>query len=171
MSEVEKNIKEILEENLTHIKHYHDKEGGRISDAQVLFKAQIEFVTDKINKEISELTSDYERRLADLGTDCVQLQQYINCLEMDKKNVEALEKRVEELEKEKDYMLKHWMPGDTCDGNIRSRLSQAVEVVEAADKLIPWCMATHHHIPTGWKEFEEALNKYKASLTKTDGGQ
>jgi hypothetical protein len=44
----------------------------------------------------------------------------------------------------------------------------AVELGDAGNKLNPWCIATHGHIPLGWDKFKETLGKFNAMITKQE---
>ena len=49
----EEKIEKILEEHITHILHYHDKEGGRTSKAEIIFKQRFGEVSHAIAEYVN----------------------------------------------------------------------------------------------------------------------
>ena len=49
----EEKVEKILEEHITHILHYHDKEGGRTSKAEIIFKQRFGEVSHAIAEYVN----------------------------------------------------------------------------------------------------------------------
>ena len=71
--------------------------------------------------------------------------------------IATLQARVEELEKENDWMLKTWMPGTSCAEN-HSELKATIKKLRGALETVnPWCSVSHGHKTCDFKKVKEAL--------------
>jgi hypothetical protein len=68
---LEKALITILESKITHILHYHDKEGGRTSEEQVIFKNRFPETADAIlkwhNSKLQEAVREERKACADIA--------------------------------------------------------------------------------------------------------
>ena len=70
---------------------------------------------------------------------------------------EDLERQLAEAQTRVECALEPRMKADAERDALQATLEQAQTVIEAARKINPWCMLTHGHVPTGWREFRVAL--------------
>ena len=112
----------ILEQNRTHLLHYHDKECGRVSEAEVIFKPQFDMVADGIMEIIraersicDDLLSENDQTIVGLTAEVSRLKEEALPENLDDA-INLLNKRI---------------------ANLQAALSKAIEVLKQIES--PWC--------------------------------